>query len=418
MAQYSSNSFSVVIQPPREVAAVPAWVPPAGYFADVPMTNFPQEVTPAIFAGQAKPMQAPFSHWGGSAVLRDVSPLGAQVYYSAGHETSANSLNLQQTLICDFSTLRWTVANLPVAGNTLGSFKDGIAPDGTPYCPHTYLGLQEMPKAWGGGPLGSLVSFFWAGAGFPHKINLMDVSKPTLGYSQLATTQPGNDDPSKIRFLQGAQGGAYPVTVIDEAREGWWVAVNGQAQFTLFVSKTGRITQVPALGGNMQNGALVLCQSLGLLVAIDGGYASGQYASSSHRTLHIRNLRTDAVTRSTANGGVPSLQDGYDGGTSNYHRPDTMGLQWVEELGCVVGFDQMATPPALVRLTPPANNPHTEPWTWSTVMPLRHWPQDVGGQDSLQLCENTVWSKFRWIPSLQAFVYCSAHNRRPQVIKL
>jgi hypothetical protein len=32
--------------------------------------------------------------------------------------------------------------------------------------------------------------------------------------------------------------------------------------------------------------------------------------------------------------------------------------------------------------------------------------------------ENYVWSKFRWVPSLQAFVYGSAKNRKPQIIRL
>ncbi len=418
MAQFTSNPFSVIIKAPQTGAPLPAWVPPAGYFADVPMLNNPQDVLPAMYANEARPMDSPFALWGGSAILRDFSPLGAQVYRSAGHETSTGSLNLQQTLICDFSTLRWSIANMPLAPNTSGSFgKDGLAPDGTPYGGHTYLGLQEMPAAWGGAAKGSLVSFFWAGSIFPNKINLMDVSKANLGYSQLKTVQAANADPTQIRFFRNMQGGNYPITVADEVRQGWWVTVNGQTEFTLFVSKSGAITQVPALGGNLQNGAMVLAGSLNLLIAIDGGYSSGAYVSTTFRNLYIRNLKTDVVTRIQTIGNVPSLMDGYDGVGHNYHRPDAMGLQWVEELGCVVGFDQAASPPTIVKLTPPAQNLATEPWTWSTVA-VRHWPQDAGGQQSLQLSENAVWSKFRWVPSLQAFVYGTERNRKPQVVKL
>jgi hypothetical protein len=402
----------------QTVTSLPAWVPPPGYFSDVPMLNSPQDVLPSLYVNEARPMDAPFALWGGSAILRDFSPLGAQVYRSAGHETSAVSINLQHTLICDFSTLRWSVANMPLVPNTLASFgKNGLAPDGTPYGAHTYLGLQELPASWGGAAKGSLLSFFWGGSNYPNKINVMDVSKANLGYSQMSTAQPANSDPSQIRFFQTSQGGTYPITVMDDARQGWWVAVNGQTQYTLFVSKTGRINQIPALGGNLQNGSMVLCSSLDLLIALDGGYSSGAYAGTGYRTLYIRNLKTDAVTRVLTVGTVPSLQDGYDGGIRNYHRPDTMGLQWVEELGCVVGFDQYAAQPTIVKLTPPANNTASEPWVWSTVT-VKHWPQDVGGQASLQLSENTVWSKFRWVPSLQAFVYGTERSRKPQIVRL
>jgi hypothetical protein len=420
MAQVSSNLFKVEIQPPRPVGAIPAWVPAAGFFADVPMLNNPQDVTPAIFANDSFGTNSPFVMWGGSTILRDYSALGAQVYYAGGHEASRSLPNMQFSLICDFSTLLWSTANIPAAANPGDSFDaNGMAADGTPYCPHTYLGLQEFPAAWGGGKRGSLLSFFWAGGTFPNRINILDVSMVSRGYSQLATIQPQNSDPTKIRFSQQtAQSGSYPITVMDNARQGWWAATNGQADYALFVSKTGEIRQYPALGGNLANGAMVLCTSLNLLVAIDGGYSSGPNAGSGFRTLHIRDLNTGTVTRSTTLGKVPSIADGYDGSVGTFNRPDTMGLQWVDELGCVVGFDQSVSPPVVVKLSPPANNPATGAWTWSTVPGLQHWPQDSGGQVSLQVAQNGMWSKFRWVPSLQAFVYATARNRKPQVIKL
>lgn len=420
MAQLFSNVFSVEIRPARAPGVLPAWVPPAGFFADVPMLNDPQDVTPAIYAGDSFGTNSPFVMWGGSAILRDYSPLGAQVYYSGGHEASNTQPNLQFTLICDFSSLLWSTANLPLAANPANTFgAEGRAPDGTPYCPHTYLGLQELPVAWGGGKRGSLLSFFWAGSSLLNRINVADVSATTRGYSQLATTQPQNADPSKIRFSrQSAQSGTYPITEIDNARQGWWVAPIGQADYTLFVSKAGEISQYPAVGGNLANGSLVLCTSLNLLIAIDGGYASGPYAGNGHRAVHVRDLDTGAVTRTTTIGTVPSVANGYDGSIGTFRRPDTMGLQWVEELGCVVGLDQSVSPPVVVKLTPPPANPATTPWTWSTVATLKHWGHDKGGQDQLQVSQNGIWSKFRWVPSLQAFVYGTAKNRRPQIIKL
>jgi hypothetical protein len=399
---------------------LPAWVPPAGYFADVPMLNNPQDVMPDMYrnyAGDTTEMDQPFIMWGGSAILRDYSALGAQVYYSGGHEASPSYPNIQLSLICDFSTLTWSVANLPNQPNPASSFVNGYAPDGTPYTPHTYLGLQELPKAWGGGAKGTLVSFFWAGSSYENRINLLDVSSARLGYSRLATRQSQNADPTKIRFDATTQGGNYPITVMDENRHGWWVAVDGGVEYTLFVSSTGDITQYPALGGNLANGSMVLANSLNLLIAIDGGYNSGPSAGTGYRTIYIRDLSTGNVTKSTTAGTVPSLSAGYDGSPNTFNRPDVMGLQWVDELGCVVGFDQSTTPPSIVKLTPPASNPATGTWTWSTV-PVAHWDQDKNGQTTLQTCTNYVWSKFRWVPALHAFVYGTGKDRKPQVVRI
>lgn len=420
MTQATSNPFSVKIRPPPPATA-PSWVPPIGYFADVPMKNLPQDVTPAIYREtptDTYAMTAPFGQWGGSAVLTDYSPLGAQVYYSAGHERSLIQANWQFTLICDFSTLTWSVANVPAQPNNLGVFVNGYAPDGSPYSSHSYLGLQEMPRAWGGGPKGSLASFFFAACPWDNRINLLDVSQAAYGNTQLATRQPQNVDPTKIRFAAtGAGAGYFPIIEIDRTRQGWWAAAPGAIQYTLFISKSGDITQYPALGGSLLNAALVLCNSLNLLIAVDGGYEFGQYASSAYRTIHIRDLSTGAVTKSLTLGTVPSLCNGYDGGTLNLHCADKMGLQWNEQMRCIVGYDQSTTPPQIVTLSPPAGNAATGSWTWRTI-PVAHWPNDVGGEATLQAAENDAWSKFRWVPALGAFVIGTARNRKPQVIRL
>lgn len=418
MSQSSSNSFTVAVTATAPRPGLPSWVPPAGYFADVPVTNTPVSVTPSIYPVDNYLMNGPFNIWGGSAFLRDYSALGAQVFYSGGHEAAAGLPNAQFSLILDFSTLTWKTANVPLAQNLAYTFVNGYAPDGTPYCPHTYLGLQEMPAAWGGGPKGTLVSFFWAGSVWPHRINLLDVSRAQLGYSRLSTQQPQNAAPDMIRFSATHAGGSYPITVMDEQRQGWWAAVNGQVDYTLFISKTGSITQYPALGGNLLNGSMVICPSLGLLIAIDGGYSAGIYAAEAYRTLHIRDLNSGKTSRSLTLGPVPSRTQGYDGGGANLHRADMMGLQWVEELGCIVGLDQTETPPALVRLTPPASNPATNQWTWSKLPAPQHWPSDTTGQATLQTAENGYYSKFHWVPTLQAFVVAGSSARKPQIIKL
>lgn len=413
-----SNVFSIQVRPP---VVVPAWVPPPGYFADVPMRNNPQDVMPDMYrryAGDTGAANNPFHIWGGSAVLGDYSALGAQVYYSGGHEASTSFPNIQMALICDFTSLLWSTSNLPAQPNVASTFVNGYAADNTPYCPHTYLGLQELPAAWGGAARGSLLSFFWAGSSWESRINVLDVGRTSQGYTQLATRQPQNADPSKIRFNPASGGGNYPITVIDHARKGWWVAVNGSVSYTLFVSSSGEITQYPALGGNLLNGALVLCPALDLLVAVNGGYVKGQYASGSYRKLYLRKLSSGDLSTSSTDGSVPSLTDGYDGTVNSFHRPDVLGLQWVEELGYIVGLDQSVTPPNIVKLIPPASDPANGVWTWSVTPALQHWDQDGGGQPQLQSALNNIWSKFRWVPTLHAFVYCTDKGRKPQVLRL
>jgi hypothetical protein len=400
---------------------IPAWVPPAGHFADVPMTNTPQSVTPAIYAGSGA-MQDVIDHWDGSAWLRDFSELGAQCIWGAGHESAGGQPNIQTTLVCDFSSLTWYARNVPAAANASNTFPDpvGLAPDGTPYAGHTYLGIQEMPATWGGAQQGSLLSFFTAGSGLANYVNKMDVSQALHGYSRIVTSQPQNAQPTKISFAAngGAAGGVYPATTQDEANQGWWLnAMTGTISYLLFMSKTGAITQYPALGGNMQDGAMTLCESLGLLVAIDGGYSSGPNAGSAYRKLYIRKLATSAYTEATTIGTVPALTGGYDGNGLNYHRPSVLGLQWVASLGCMVGLDDTVTPPAVIKLTPPATAPETGQWTWSTT-PVSHWSADSTGSATLRNCTNGVFSKFRYIPTLGAFVYIAASSVKPQVIKL
>lgn len=409
-----------------------SWLPPAGYFADVPMTNSPTDVTPAgIYI--ANDMDAPFILWGGSAILGDYSTYGAQVYHSAGHETTGAQPNIQTTLVCDFTTLQWKSVNNPPATNNASVFNQTtmLAPDGTAYAPHTYLGLQELPAAWGGGVKGSLMQFLWAGgSGVQNLINVMDVNQATHGYTQLTTNQPQNSVPNKLSFGPNGtiSGGQFPVTVIDRVKQGWWLSTDGTASYTLFVNKNGTVDQYPALGGNSQFSAMFLARSLNLLVVADGGYTAAAAAAlgqnpNVHKALYVMDLAalpSSSVTVVLCDGPVPALRQGFDAsGDLNFHAPRQIGLEWVDELGAAYGLDD-TTPgtPVLYKLTPPAVNPKTANWTWSQVA-LQHWSEgDPSGSATLRAATNTVHSKFRWNPALHAFVYATSKSAKPQVIKV
>lgn len=433
---------------------LPSWVPPSGYFADVPVTNLPSTLTPTIYAGDTQVMKRCYEDWGGGAWLRDFSLLGGYVLYSAGHEANDSAPNIQLTQVLDFSTLTWVVRNVPAQANSLISFQpySGAANwpdvttlgtpgystnDNTPYSPHTYNGLQEMPTAWGGGSKGTLVSFFFGGSGWRNRVNLMDVSQATGGYSKLTTTQAAQGANSGyISFAAsgGVKGGSYPISAIDEIRQGWWTGSGGaQPDYTLFIHKSGTITQYPLIAGsNNLYDAVCYAPSLGtsgLVLGIRCGYdpsVAVQIGESQtiYKTLSILEASTGLAVTGVpfVTGTVPAHRAGFGGigGASIcFHAPIQLGLQWVEELGAIYGLDDTtdAANPVVVKLAP-TGDPKTAPWAWSTVS-LAHWTAgDPTGQAALQSVIFNVHSKFRWIPTLSAFVYASAADKKPQIIRV
>jgi len=412
MQSSSSNPFRVEIQAANPSANRPNWVPPAGYFADVPVLNYPTDVAPSIYS--ASDMNAIFDHWTASAVLYDFSPLGAQVFQGAGHETSLGSPNLQLTLALNFSTLLWSAQNVPVAANPLSSFSaaSGTAPDGTPYNGHTYLGLQEMPKLWGGGPKGSVVQMMTAGSSYRQTVHLADVSMKNNGYSELTLTgQTGAVVANnQLKFSANSVGGSYPTSVQDNGRHGWWLDVNATHDYTLFISKTGMVTQYPAIHGNNEYASLVLWEAKNLLIMINGG------TPGVARSMIIRDLTTGTTKAVDMIGQVPSgikLPDG-----TYQYRPELLGLQWVEELGAIVGLDMQTSPPTICKIVPPAINPATSGWS-ASAMQLTHWDQgDPSGSNTIRGAVNGNFSKFRWVKTLGAFVVATSSTSKPQVFSV
>ena len=411
----SSNPFRIEIQPPRVIPPRPAWVPPPGYIADVPALNYPVDVTPAIYT--RGDMNTAFNQWSGSAVLYDFSPLGAQLFQAAGHESSTGQANIQQTLAFDFTTLKWSAQNVPLAANPNSAFEalKGTAPDGTPYNPHSYLGLQEMPRAWGGGPQGSLVRMMMAGTGgtpYYQTIGIADVSKILNGYTPLKISgQTGPDsENNQVKFSVNSTGGSYPLSVQDIGRQGWWLDVGGNHDYTLFISKSGAVTQTPAIHGNNNWACLMLWEAKNLLILATGG------SEGEARTMRIRDLTTGTTRSVQMNGVVPGgikLPDG-----SVQYRPEVLGLQWVEELGCLVGLDAETSPPTICKITPPAVNPESAPWTTSVVQ-LSHWNSgDPAGGTAIRYAQNGNFSKFRWVKTLSAFVLATSSTTKPQVFSI
>ena len=404
-----------------------SWVPPVGYFADVPMTNLANSQAPAIYAGDSFAVRSPFLTYGGSAIISDFSTLGAQAFYTGGHESSSAQTNSSMVLLCDFSSLTWFARNVPLQANPANTGdNNGRFPDGSYYCFHTYCGLQNFPAAWGGGTSGSLIAIgrdVYSPDG--KAITVADVSYPTVGYSSMVTNQFENALTTRLRWNATSAGLNQPTSDIDVGRQGWWVAeARGTVSYTLFIHKSGLVTQHKGLNGNMADGTLFYIESAKLLVAVDGGYETGP----EYRRLYIRDTLTPHPTDSndiwynTTTGTVPGANgprlDQY-GATTYYHGPAYLGLQWVEELGAAFGLDNQVSPPRVVKLTPPASGDwKTTPWVWSAIT-LQHWASDTSGYATLRpVRDSGAFSKFRWVPTLHAFVYCVDADVKPQVIRI
>lgn len=408
-----------------------SWVPPSGYFADVPMTNYPVDIRPAVYAGEGFAMRAPFLTYGGSAVLRDFSALGAQAFYSGGHETSAGQTQVGLVVLCDFSSLTWYVRNVPLNANPANTSDDeGRYPDNSYYCFHTYDGLQEFPAAWGGGPLGTLAAIgrdVYNPAG--KAITLANVSyASSAGYATMATNTPGSPVPTRLRWGTNSTSMNQPTSAPDIARQGWWVVDSrGANNYSLFIHKSGLATQHKPINSNLDNGQLLYIESKGLLVALTGGYTSAS-PTAAYKTLWIRDTYNPHPTDSddfyyaTATGGDSLfLSDGYDNdGVNNYHGPAFGGIQWVEELQAAYGFDYDpdTSTSRIVKLSPPASGDwKTGVWTWS-ILPLQHWAAgDPNGRTFIEKGTGSPFSRFRWVPALHAFVYTADGDRKPQVFK-
>lgn len=189
-------------------AGLPAWVPEPGTFANVSL-NLPVDVAP-----NSSDIRGPFQNWSGARFAPDFSTLGAYVSHGGGH-LSPGAQMVQGTFIVDLDTMLWSVRNQPSGlhyeGDELNEYSEYA--DGSTYPSHTYGGLGYQPTAHGGGPKGSLLRFWHAGAG-PEKLRTVhrfDLSQAVGGYSRV------------IDEMTYASVGNYPQVAWDSIRHGWWV---------------------------------------------------------------------------------------------------------------------------------------------------------------------------------------------------
>ena len=387
------------------VAATPApanWVPPSGYFADIPTRNLPRDATPPIY--MPNDAEVLFDHWTGGAILYDYGKKGALAICGAGHYTSPLSPDIQFVLTLSFDDLTWRASNAPAKVNTQSMVGADVRyPDGTYPIPHPYNGLQEWPHAWGGGPKGSLVNFGIAGSSQLNFAYAFDVSKAIGGHSRLT---PGvvafNNDNSNDK-------GAFPGTVIDRKRQGWWYAKSAVAERIAFIGKDGSITYHPAIGGNNTSMNLMRDEKRDLLFILNGGRVGDKV----YNDCYVRDVATGQNYVVKVSGDLPLTPDGLQ------NDPDRCGFEYVEAMDAFVGRDCHQNPPSYLVMTLGAD-PKKDGIVSRRVM-LKHWTAgDPKGSPVLVNSTNGDWGKHRHVPQLgpRTFVVATHANVRPQVVTL
>ena len=137
-------TVSAAAPPPQQTAGLPSWVPPPGYFGNIPFTNTADSVMPAFTtASSADPV---FTFWNGAIYVPEYSTFGAMAYHGAGHGTV-----LDGVFLADLTSLTWRFVNGSTQLWSETNFDQyGMRPDGSVFAPHMYQGCQRMPVAWGG----------------------------------------------------------------------------------------------------------------------------------------------------------------------------------------------------------------------------------------------------------------------------
>jgi hypothetical protein len=418
----------------------PSWLPQPGHYADIPTVNLPQDVKPAYYQASADKI---FVNWSGGSYVADFSPLGAMVYEGGGHGSTQTSGIVDGKLILDLSTLTWSFVgaasrlfNEPNSKDRPPSFTstdeygqrigelNGIV---SVFAPHTVYGCQTFPKAWGGGPKGSVVRLGFAGADYLYNaLWATDLSVAVGGWKKL------------VPIVQVASTGAvstkgvYATTAIDESRQGWWCGTHN-APWLVFVGKDGTVTTYERAGMNVLGNVpftrdpnrdkLVRTQ----IVAVDQPLKIYELDCKNPNAGWIaKSLVPDPATIADRMQ-LPGYGRNPYGRTQMVNNFGPCGLEWSTLLG---GFAIFQDGTCLGSHSgPPVDMPHVWVLTYDSSgdnydirrETLQPAPGTAGvayaGTPAAQVY-NGAFNKFREVPALRCFIWAAAADKKPQAFRL
>jgi hypothetical protein len=379
---------------PSGGGSLPSWVPNAGQFANVSL-NLPRDVDPCP-AGNCvwSPNQGQegiFNVWNGGAFCPNYSQYGALAMFGGGHAAYSGN----EVLLYDITSRLFKRIGFPSPHNEEERDSNGEFPDGQPALSHQYDGITYVPPSPDSSSLGSVLKIDNPGDGrvttrWVHRMPLTTGPSATGGWNRYA-----NKGPSGFN-------GDYVAGAYDTTRNRVWLLGAGNSYYTGFGyltpgATTGTVTLLANQGSNVDtNHSLEYCPTHDMLVQF------AEIATVVGLCGRLCNSST-YFDRLTMTGSPPDEQN---------------GMCWSTALNCFVTYEGDGGT-RVYKLTPPATNPLTGAWNWTSQMlmgvggavPARaNYPSDYNG----------LWGRFREVPALcdatrATFIHCDGRNNAAQL---
>lgn len=338
---------------------IPAWVPAAGKFADISL-NVMSDVNPCptntcVWSGGGLGPKEMFRVWCGGIFAPEYGTKGAFLMFGGGHL----SYDGNEVYAFDLASRLWVCHGTPAPYNGTQIQANGEYPDGTPPAKHTYALVSYLPPAWGGGTLGSLLTFGMSGSGVEQRVHAFNLATGVWSRFTAGDLQFGN---------------SYGTAVRDSARQGYWV-VPSVCTKIYFVSKTGVITNQHT-NTNRNSGAESMASIIpGRDVLVNLEYGPGL------AWLDLASLSASPATTVwnaiTTTGTAPANAYLYK-----------WGFEWSARLNCFVCYEGTGQN-TVYKLTPPAVL--TDPWVWSSQVLT---PQAAESPSYVSANPNGHWRRF------------------------
>lgn len=381
---------------------LPDWVPSEGTFANISL-NTMHSVRPAGWPSSEG--AGPFLNWVGGVYAEDFSNLGALVVYGSGH-LSAGAPLWAGVWCFDLDTRQWVGRNVPsqplLENADYNDWGESTvsATLGHTYPPHTYDGLIYRSPALGGGPSGSLISFFYPGGLRYNTVHEFDLSSPTAPPARLIDTIPMSGSPSDM--------GHYAQTALDEGRNGIWLTtMHGTGPLKFVGIADWSVTTYGASYGTYEHNLVYLPAPYDCLVGF--GRHNEPNTVFTVFVCPIVNNVPQGFTQVTPTGTPPA--DGRCGGV------------WSTLLNCIVSYEaKMST--SVHRLTPPApGNLTTGTWAWTSetvtgVAGIEPSNAGINTNNGLPYIENGAWGRFIEVPAARCFIWANGVNAPVQAWRL
>ena len=385
------------IPSPSPAGVLPDWVPQPGTYANI-SKNTLSEAVPAGYPTQES--QGPFALWSGGIYAFDFSNLGAYFVHGSGHLPSGAML-WAGCWGFDLDILKWVGRNVPASPllegvtnfNPYGESTDP-ANLGHTYPPHTYDGLGYISKANGGGPAGTMLRTFYAGASMAgsQSLHTFDLSSLTAPAARVMDNLP-----------MGGNTGNYPATAVDEARGGVWaLSANGNGPLKFVKFSDWSVISYPGVEINVNSSVnlLYIPAPYDMIVTMGAG---GPYIPEHDYTVYY-----SKIVNGVPQGFQPIAY------TGTHPSDPRSGGCWSTILNQIVVYEAGGATSVRKLMLPPAGH-ETESWTWVSETLV-----GVGGiaPSQCQGATNGAWSRFIEVPKARCFIWCDGINQPVQAWRL